>query len=74
MKTQELKTLIADWKNLELLLMEDSQLCKELDIHASTSRRWRRKKKVRFLRIDRKIYYRISDLLPFISSLNRPLI
>ena len=59
---------LSQWRRLEKTLVEDSDFCKELKIGRCTSRRWRRKGLLKFQRINQKVYYRMTDLLPFLRS------
>jgi len=64
-----LKWYLAQWRELEMILIENTELCKELGVHQGTTARWRREKRLPHIQITRKIYYRMSDLLPFLSRL-----
>ena len=71
MKTQNqkrpLQWYLTQWRLLEFVLMADTEFCREMGLAAVTTRRWRREGKLAFLIIDRKAYYRMTDVLPYLS-------
>lgn len=67
MKTN-LKWYVAQWQELESILIENSDFCRELDIHPGTARRYRREG-LPYIQIAKKFYYRLSDILPIASRL-----
>ena len=65
--TKPLKWYLDQWKMLECTLLEDSELCKILGVHPVTTRRWRQKGLLPFIRIDRRPCYRMSEVLGIMS-------
>ncbi|HAF34570.1 MAG TPA: hypothetical protein DCG88_11180 [Sphingobacterium sp.] len=50
--------------------MDDSELCRILDIHRTTLYKWRKKNWIPFYQIGRNIKYDLDEVLEFAKSLN----
>jgi len=46
-------------------LLTDAELCKALDVSTRLTAEWRKDKKITFIKIGAKIYYRYSEVLTF---------
>ncbi|HAL51867.1 MULTISPECIES: helix-turn-helix domain-containing protein [Sphingobacterium] len=51
-------------------LIDDSELCRILDIHRTTLYKWRKKNWIPFYQIGRNIKYDLDEVLEFAKSLN----
>lgn len=54
-------------------LIDDSELCRILDIHRTTLYKWRKKNWFPFYQIGRNIKYDLDEVLEFAKSLNKPM-
>jgi len=53
---------------MQLLLVEESDLWSQLQIRRTTLQRWRRRGRIAYLKIEQKIYYRMSDIIFYLAS------